>query len=621
MGASISGEGASSKSPRCDVRYLHSLVSDPSKLREVFTRLWMNCGADAHGIAPKSSVISVMTVVMGQFEQRAGTPQQGEWRADGTAARNLEHIAESLPDRMVEADALHLFRTALLSLQASLVVTDQNVARDGFKLGFGDWSYTTAGSSATPSLVASQGRASGSKLSDSSAPSLTAVTSSSATSSAKFEDILLGVSRPRRLPDMDPRIRFLSHRRTLPSRLELERESEQLQTLLELEAACQRDEVNVISTLEEGARPLAQPECAETRDRGREEARSELETKIRASEREVLRFEAKITSKEEEARSYAVDAEKRRLELKAYVERRTSEEAFADEYSRETRDLTSELRVYDRKCEDLESEIASEEACTISLRAALDVRRAGPVEVAKKESEFHLRGSRPDTRGTSEAALEEARSARVACASNFASLIESLRAELGEVTSGVRRGATDRQASTMAHAAKAYSAIRRMQIDIDRMEEEGREEEAASVASARVCAELEGTRATLNRHLMEVEAELRMTRHIPGETGGMPLDALRDLQMEISRGRSTGSQWYVDGVQAQVAKSARVADIRTFERHEVSSVPCQGQRFGGAPVLRVGRGASAAQQEDSLLHAGPGMLQLVRSISPVRSTG
>ena len=101
----------------------------------------------------------------------------------------------------------------------------------------------------------------------------------------------------------------------------------------------------------------------------------------------------------------------------------------------------------------------------------------------------------------------------------------------------------------------------------------------------------------------------------------MPLDALRDLQMEISRERSTGSQWYVDGVQAQVAKSARVADIRTFERHEVSSVPCQGQRFGGAPVLRVGRGASAAQQEDSLLHAGPGMLQLVRSILLVRSTG
>ena len=74
-------------------------------------------------------------------------------RSPGTAARNLEHIAESLPDRMVEADALHLFRTALLSLQASLVVTDQNVARDGFKLGFGDWSYTTAGVSCQDAFV------------------------------------------------------------------------------------------------------------------------------------------------------------------------------------------------------------------------------------------------------------------------------------------------------------------------------------------------------------------------------------------------------------------------------------------------------------------------------------
>lgn len=575
MGAGLSDEEEGSNQERapCNERYLHWLLSDPTRVEEAFKPVWRACSTDEQGAASKAVVLEVMLRVVAEFERSDGGDSSDGSRAAASAKtpRQLARVVSLMPETLMRTEALHLFRTALMSVQASLVM----------KLGQAllvDWPQSPAyspgspgdgaGGGSLPSVVseaaafspggpgriavqAGHAQCPNGAWRYGAASAATAGPPSGCGGSARFGALGAagaagGTAHPvpcsraiTRAEDHTPKLRVMRphpavkaaplHRPgVLPSREELDVENTLLRDLAGVVEASAREELAVVRALEEELRAgEASGEFRHRRrsigvERGGDDALFlALEAKADATEQEVTQLELKVKARDRELTECEAEVAKQQREIHSLLAKRGEEEANADEFSREARDLNLELKSCRRTCGSLESEIASEEARAAALRQAFEGRRARftTAETAARNAELStMRATRRRIAAEAAArreacAVEEAENARSLTASNSALKVEALESELEEV----RRRATQPQVAGSAPstvgrraslAAQAEQALAALRAELHQAESERDDESVAAHASANEVAELEVSRARLEGQLAGRESEL-----------------------------------------------------------------------------------------------------------------
>jgi len=542
MGAGLSEEddGGQEAGPPCNERYLHWLLSDPARVQEAFKAVWRACSTDEQGTAPKPAVLEVMLRVVSEFERTAELDADTDSAdAAGKTARQLSRVVSMLPDQLTRSEALHLFRTALLSVQASLVVASWQQGRQ-FDInwppsaGSASVDPSQMGQSPSPSMASGGSRLGmgasvpGSRHHRRDARDLTALLRMS----TRAEDPITKL----RVMRLHPAVKGaqLHPPGSLPSREELEDENKLLIELSRIVEASTREELVVVRALEEeitaseaaGEQSRPSTRSFGTTNRGGASAGSDdalfgaLEAKARATEEEVAQLEARVKSRDSELAGREAEVAEQQREIHSLSTKRWEEEASVDELNREVRELTLELKSSRRTCGSLESEIASEEARAAALRQAFEGRRQRftTAETAARNAELStMRATR--RRAAAEAAarressaVEEAETARIMTSTSAAGKIEALTAQLEEVRNTVGQlvesGGTRRAPPTLHVTLGAEDAVTALRMELREASHECDKEVELAMVSANEVAELEASHARLEGQLATRESEL-----------------------------------------------------------------------------------------------------------------
>eukprot|EP00928_Gymnodinium_smaydae_P042762 TRINITY_DN28763_c0_g1_i1.p1 TRINITY_DN28763_c0_g1~~TRINITY_DN28763_c0_g1_i1.p1 ORF type:complete len:769 (+),score=227.26 TRINITY_DN28763_c0_g1_i1:105-2411(+) len=426
-------EGAPSK--HVNARYVHWLVSDPTRVQEAFASVWRACSADeTASSAPRDVVLKVMLSVIVEFERgcngdddnAAGDGHDGGNGRDGNkqgaskTTRQLSQIIGMLPEWLTRTEAMHLFRTVLHSAQASLAMKSSG-SGDGATI---DWSPAQANSpsGASPATLGSldvnasspaSGAAGSPSVGDPSSPTplgngggfsppkalLTRTAArkedthpSLSEALGRAKDALLAATGAASLQHPALRATMLPPQSAaLPTRQELEAENERLWNQSELLEASLRDELAVVRMLEDELQSANGSSAALSLNGGHGGTTLlALEMEAHASQQEASRLACEIRISEGELNSHESHVSSQQRDIARLALERAEEEAAADELAREVRDLHQELRQCLRQCSSLDGEIASEEARSAALREAFDGRRArfATAEAAARNAEL-----------------------------------------------------------------------------------------------------------------------------------------------------------------------------------------------------------------------------------------
>mmetsp|Transcript_85735 Transcript_85735/g.239704 ORF Transcript_85735/g.239704 Transcript_85735/m.239704 type:complete len:823 (+) Transcript_85735:105-2573(+) len=600
MGAGLSfsdeatqGEEPSPAPPQVNARYLHWLLSDPARVQEAFRPVWRACSSDEQGVVPKGTVLEVMLRVIGEFETRDKPSTDGSSSTVSgisgdnahvsKTARQLKQVVEMQADVLSRDEALHLFRMALLSVQAAIAVNSATASMDHPRspASYSDSSPVVrdqALSDGTPTPVSLAPRTlpcQGVRLED------TSVTPAPQPCAAGTS----GVGTPggvgplwRAHPALAAAPSSLSGG-ALPSRQELEVENEQLRSLADIIEAAARDELTLVRTLEDEVRMEGKASSIGRKGTsgggiGDSAIVSALETKIEIAEEEVARLETQVHSKDSLLVDQEAEVSARQIQISTLVCERSEEEASAEEFGREARDLALEMKNCRRQCGSLESEIASEEARATALREAFEGRRARftTAETAARNAELStMRATRRRIAAEASArreasAVEEAQQSRDVFAGHSAARIKALTSEVAAVRLREHRaqymlgqGSAGGISMTPTHnAAMAEASLQAIRAELTQAEVERDMEVVLANDAAMEVQALEVSRARVQGQLASREGELRSAQRRTGRTdaglaGGAP-------------GAADGDEAKILRVTAELHQvEARTAAIRQHE--------------------------------------------------------
>lgn len=626
MGAGLSEEEVGPhKERQCSPTYLHWLLNDAGRIQEAFRPVWQACCADRQTSAPRARVLEVMLRVVQEFERAEELLESEAGDAgragSGKTARHLARVVEMLPERLSRPEALQLFRTALLSVQAALAIkagvpalhpgrgedmedlaTGQknfspNLSLDSGSSALGLLGFP-GGSPDTDWARIEEARRQDSSISLFQSP---ATPPTSPTGKSEFgpvepsvalraitraEDVAVAsTGRPQR-PHPALAAAPLFPAPALPSRQELEVENEQLASLTALIDASCREELLVVRALEEEVR-LANGQGAGRAADGRQKVRGSdgalynaLEAKAEATEQEVVELEAQVRARDQELVEWEAELAGQRKDISSLLEQRAEEEADTSELSQEARELSIELKACRRECTELEGEIASEESRAAALREAFEGRRARftSAEMAARNAELStMRATRRRIAAEASArqeaqAVEEAHTMRQQMAAESTASIEALKAEVEEVRSrGYRAfaslnanagdGMVGRQAG--GRAQNADGALSQLRLELAQAERERDDELFADREAASEMAQLEVARARLEGQLAGREGELRAAQRRALRT----IEAARPLEPAAATDRAaaaTAAEEAELGQQGDALRSveARVAGVK-----------------------------------------------------------
>jgi len=484
-----------------------------------------------------------MLRVVSEFERTAELDADTDSAdAAGKTARQLSRVVSMLPDQLTRSEALHLFRTALLSVQASLVVASW---QQGKQVDI-NWPSSSGSASMDPSQMSqglSPNLASGGPSRLGMGPSMSGARHDGRDTrdltallrmSTRAEDPITKL----RVMRLHPAVKGaqLHPPGSLPSREELEDENKLLQELSRIVEASTREELVVFRALEEeisaseaaGEQPrMNRRRNFGTTDRGVSASSDDalfgaLEAKARATEEEVAQLEARVKSRDLELAGREAEVAEQQREINSLSSKRWEEEANVDELNREVRELTLELKSSRRTCGSLESEIASEEARAAALRQAFEGRRQRftTAETAARNAELStMRATR--RRAAAEAAarressaVEEAETARILTSTSAAGKIEALAAQLEEARSTVGQlgsiasPSSARRALATSHASGTEDAVAALRLELRQASDECDKEVELAMISSNEVAELEASHARLEGQLATRESEL-----------------------------------------------------------------------------------------------------------------
>mmetsp|Transcript_68884 Transcript_68884/g.128592 ORF Transcript_68884/g.128592 Transcript_68884/m.128592 type:complete len:452 (-) Transcript_68884:23-1378(-) len=433
MGAGLSGEDDEAEAtPKGGIRDLNWLLSDANRVQEAFKPLWKLCDVDEQGCAPKATVMEVLL-------QRLVSSEAGYAVGSQTSAttKRLAYVADMMPDTLARQEALHLFRLALLALQAALVSQQAE--------GLAPWTVPAPKAHA-PRPAGSLHDLNRATRSSPLGPSETADFVRTSRGYSKPDDTAMSAVNQR------PAGRLPEPKFVLASRQELEVETEQLQRLSELITASAQEEASVVLALEEEVRKanagrsyassgLAAKAAAAAAPTSHEaELFKSLESKVASSEHEVQQLEATIADKDAELVTYEAEVNDQQAEMRGLLGRRAHEETTAELLQKETQDLHAELQSLRRHCTTTTTEIREEEKKAAELREAFENRRvrymsieaaAQSAEVTTEEA-MRRRAVSSAAAHVERAALEEAEEARARLAEAAHTKVEALMAEIEE---------------------------------------------------------------------------------------------------------------------------------------------------------------------------------------------
>lgn len=500
--ADATGPGGDIQKSRGDAEHLHWILSDPVQLQELYEASWRSCcssdgrtpGGGVATTAPKASIfdaaLRIVEKVDGNMEPvsalvTSGIPPAQPIRpTTSKMVRRLRQVLEMFPDELTHAEGLHLFRTALLSMQTVLVVNSGGAAamlgvapplpfsQDGDREANSPAAQGTPLSlrgatpaardgeqqgPSTPSGAETAARRSLWKADDAevfAAPKSTPLQRSRSPSPVprRPRPVVVGPVTQTLLPLSGARSPLLPPEHSLakspsksklggllPSSRKLELENQKLRdSLAQLSMSC-RERRRLVAALEQELQASRATARASLNGRfglggDAASATDPAWAEVRQLQSIVRNWDTKLAQREAEVAG-------RQQEIATILEKKGREEALATELHAELQELAVQLASSMSSCTGLEGEIRSEMERASALRDAFEGRRAryAAAEAAARSAEF---GSMRAEKRRLEAeemvyrerlAAERAENSRAQAAAAAAARVQALTMRLAEV--------------------------------------------------------------------------------------------------------------------------------------------------------------------------------------------